>query len=689
MSRASRPEIPPNRLLPIKEANAFHEILKLYETRQYKKALKLADAILKKYPDHGETLAMKGLILCFSDKRDEGRELIKTGLRNDLTSFICWHVFGLYYRSEHNFEEASKCYVNALKYDPENQNILRDLGLLQMQLRNYEGLVISRKSILEQKPTVRQNWTGLAVGYHLQHKYDMAENVLQKYEESMESPPEKDDIEHSELLLYKNMIIYQSGDVARALTDLDAVADKVLDKLSVLEYRAQYLQDLGRRDEAVKAYRKLLNRNADCLAYYEGLEKALGVMDNVEKRKLLYESLAKQYKRSDLARTIPLSFLQGEDFKAAIKTYLSGYLQRGVPSAFVNIKPLYADAAKATAIEEVVLGLLEDSSGEGSTPTTYVWTLHYLAQHFSKVGKHETALEYIDKAIAHTPTLVEAHMVKAKILKRKGDLLGASDAMTVARELDLQDRYVNTKAAKYLLRANKGDDAIAVVSLFTKNDVPGKGVGDLHDMQAIWFLTEQGEMFERQGKIGLALKRFGAVKKVLDDWYKDQFDFHQYSTRRGAMRVYVEMLRWEDGLYAEPFYLRAAGDAIKLLLSLYDVPKSARIAAEYAGMSEEDRKRAQKKAKRDRAKENKKGESEKVYATDEDPLGKTLENSATPLEDALVYWKPIEASEMRLRGVGQEEKFKEEEWWRWGEEIRTKLEEKKKAKVKAPEAVTA
>ena len=33
--------------------------MKYYETKQYKKALKAADQVLKKFPDHGETLSMK------------------------------------------------------------------------------------------------------------------------------------------------------------------------------------------------------------------------------------------------------------------------------------------------------------------------------------------------------------------------------------------------------------------------------------------------------------------------------------------------------------------------------------------------------------------------------------------------------------------------------------------------------
>lgn len=49
----------PGQPLPAKETALFRQVVKLYETKQYKKAIKAADQILKKFPDHGETLAMK------------------------------------------------------------------------------------------------------------------------------------------------------------------------------------------------------------------------------------------------------------------------------------------------------------------------------------------------------------------------------------------------------------------------------------------------------------------------------------------------------------------------------------------------------------------------------------------------------------------------------------------------------
>lgn len=59
-------------------------------------------------------------------------------------------------------------------------------------------------------------------------------------------------------------------------------------------------------------------------------------------------------------------------------------------------------------------------------------------------------------------------MIKARILKRCGDPIGASQAMEEARALDLQDRFLNTKSAKYLLRDGQIEQANSVLGLFTK-----------------------------------------------------------------------------------------------------------------------------------------------------------------------------------------------------------------------------
>ena len=70
--------------------------------------------------------------------------------------------------------------------------------------------------------------------------------------------------------------------------------------------------------------------------------------------------------------------------------------------------------------------------------------------------------------MVHTPSLPELSMLKARILKRAGDVDGALQAMTDARLLDGQDRFLNSKNAKYLLRSDQVEEAERVVGLFTK-----------------------------------------------------------------------------------------------------------------------------------------------------------------------------------------------------------------------------
>ena len=72
--------------LPAKEQTLFKSIVKHYETKQYKKGLKASDTVLRKFPEHGETLAMKGLLLNCMDKKTEAYELVRKGVKLDIKS---------------------------------------------------------------------------------------------------------------------------------------------------------------------------------------------------------------------------------------------------------------------------------------------------------------------------------------------------------------------------------------------------------------------------------------------------------------------------------------------------------------------------------------------------------------------------------------------------------------------------
>ncbi|KAF2131503.1 N-alpha-acetyltransferas-like protein 15 [Dothidotthia symphoricarpi CBS 119687] len=658
--------------LPSKEQTLFRSVVKFYEGKQYKKGVKAAEQILRKHPNHGDTQAMKALILNSQGQGDEAFTLCKLALKNDMKSHICWHVYGLLWRSVKNYEEAIKAYKFALRIEPNSINILRDLALLQCQIRDYDGYVESRKKMVLDRPQLRQNWTALAVAYHLAGNLSEAENTLEKYEGTLKQTPPKTDLEHSEATLYKNTVIAESGDKERALKHLDEILKSNLDRSAALELRAKYLLDLGRNEEAEKAYRTLLERNSEYRANFDGLEKALGISQaneaDTEKLKELYESYASKNPRNDAARRIPLDFLKGDAFKTAADEYLRWKLNKGVPSTFPNIKALYTDSEKKAIIEELVLGYATDlksnGSAEGETNGAdsdrfKQSVLYFLAQHYNFVRSRDLkkAMEYIDQLIELDPKSVDYHQTKARIYKHTGDVQKAAEIVDFARGLEKGDRYINTKCAKYQLRNNENEKALDTMSKFTRNETVGGPLGDLHEMQCMWYLLEDGEAYLRQQKLGLALKRFTAIADIFDVWYEDQFDFHSFSIRKGQIRAYIDMIRWEDQLRSHPFFTRAATQAIKLYLRLADDPRLSNPGqADLDKLDPTERKKAEKKAKKEReriekveaekkaaaaAKATAKGEDGETKKEDTDPAGAKLLQTKDPLEATLRFLKPM------------------------------------------------
>ncbi|KUI61727.1 N-alpha-acetyltransferase 16, NatA auxiliary subunit [Cytospora mali] len=182
-------------------------------------------------------------------------------------------------------------------------------------------------------------------------------------------------------------------------------------------------------------------------------------------------------------------------------------------------------------------------------------------------------------------------------------------------------------------------------------------------MQSVWFLTEDGEAHARLGNVGLALKRFHTIYNIFDIWQEDQFDFHSFSLRKGMIRAYVDMVRWEDHLRNHPFYTRVAIDAAKAYLRLYDEQNAKGLngvngSGDANGEDALEKKKAAKKAKKEAqrlereaadkaAKQNPnqgqkgKQDTEALKKQDDDPLGQKLAATADPLGEAMKFVSPM------------------------------------------------
>ncbi|CAK5272671.1 unnamed protein product [Mycena citricolor] len=674
-------DIPQKRVLPSKESGLFKELLSLYETRQLKKGLKTADQILKKFPEHGETTCMKGLIITHMGRREEGLDLVKKGVRLDLTSHICWHVYGLIHKGEKNYEEALKCYTQALKFDKvrptprceqgmlpnvtsprlylqENMNILRDAAHLQTQLRLYDGLVETRHAILKSRPNLRQHWVGLAVAHHLNGNLADAKKVLDYYEGSLKNIPDYD-VEHSETLLYHVRLLEEMGELTEALTLLDVNAKEraIVDRTAIMEIRARLLTKLS-SEEAEQAWKMLVEHNPENYGYYRGYLSNLGLSldpsdPQAAKALASLEDLSSQLPKATAPRRLALTLATGEHFRELLTPYLTRGLEKGVPSLFSDIKGLCLDPSKQATIEDVAeTALKQYNPAKEVEPTSYLWTLYFLAQHHSYLGHHQKALEVLEIALEHTPTLPELLMLKGRVLKRAGDLYGGARCLEDARLLDGQDRFLNTKSAKYRLRAGMVEEASQLLGLFTKKDAPSPGA-DLEDMQSLFYLVEEANAHNRNGALGFALKKYMAVKKVFDDVEDDQYDFHGYSLRKFTISIYLNMLKWEDHLRSHPAYVTSALSASRIFVRLHDDPSLASGAGSNAQLTDA-QKKAKKKAKK--AAEKVKEDAKKAATTqqnnnedkgleppqtDDDPDGTKLVQCKDPLDRALKLLRPL------------------------------------------------
>ncbi|KAL9646314.1 hypothetical protein ABK040_014467 [Willaertia magna] len=607
-----------NQTLPTKYDTIFKNLIKNYENKAYDKALKQAEQILTECPNHGDSLAMKAILIRYLKEQElnkqvafntdfyynaktlteeekeyklntelmmydrnykkECYQLVKKALElTNNKSFICWHVYGLLYKEDLKYKESITCFLNSLKFNPPNElQIIRELTTMQIHIRDLKNLISSRKKLMELKPGIGAFWIGFAIAQHLNLNYQIAIDTIDKYINLLFDSNTKGSktykYELSELLLYLNNLFFEFGKYKECIEQLLTKKDLILDDLFYLERLGDCYMKLNQLENAKKVYFELLKKNKENLQYIEkyfSSNNILNIHDLNNKDLILNlfesdENLKELLNNSTQLKILRLKFTNDKEL---FITFIEPYLNKTIPSLFQTLKGIYRfDENKIKMIENIFLEKLNELENNKEDPTIVLWVYIYLSQHYLYLKNYKLSLQYINKAIEHTPTLIENYMILAKIYKNLNLNHLASENMELARHMDLSDRYLNTKSTKYLLRDNNIIKANEVIGIFAKHPIykdeePSEQKHyhntNIHYMQGMWFENECGDSHFRKLEFNLAIRHYYFVIQHFNEIKEDQYDFHTYSLRKNVIRNYIEMLRYMDQLFNHYYFLHA------------------------------------------------------------------------------------------------------------------------------------
>jgi N-alpha-acetyltransferase 15/16, NatA auxiliary subunit len=443
-SSASNKKSEPTKLTA-KFQQIFNQVVRMYERKMYKKGLKSAQKILDKFPHHGDTHAMRGLILNSMDKKKEADVAVKKGLKYAPRSHTCWHVYGMIFRTRHNYAQAAKCFRVALMNDKDNSMILRDMSILQLQIRQLEEFSKSRQKMLKAKSNSKENWLGLAVSKHLLGEHETALSVLKSYRGTQEDFKEPT-YAGGEIVMYENMILREFASPERVLKHLDENAFAVKGKMEWVIAKSRVLLRLGRFEDALKGYDRLLSINPENYSFHRGyiyaklnrkpcheMSSTTGALDvdyvgtdlplNLDKdftskeretiRELYATTMMKRFPKARAVKIIQILHSTESNFEKVVKKDIMRALLRAQTSYFTVLKTIYRQEPdemiskqKMEFVTKHLEGLLEEM--EDDPPHLKLHAFILLSQHYDLKGDFENALRIADSAISHTPTYVEA-----------------------------------------------------------------------------------------------------------------------------------------------------------------------------------------------------------------------------------------------------------------------------------------
>ena len=391
--------------------------------------------------------------------------------------------------------------------------------------------------------------------------------------------------EYHEVILFKAKILYKLNRYEECIDTLEKnLESKCVDRITFYENIISCCVKTNNVEKGVKYCKLALKINPENVMTYlnyfnlkvknvnlNKYEDLFTLGENSEERKNIYEILTKEIEpeltKVKITEKLKLGLTFGDDFKKLFSQYFLKSIKFNLPSFFNNIKFIYQypqQKNKIQTIQDIVTSNITEIESNNSVtkeimelnkdnsnlniPPVFIWVYYFAAQHYDILGESEKALDYINKAIKSTPSVVEFFMVKSKILKHNLLFEEAALAMGKAKDLDLSDRYLNAKHAKAVVRKGDVDESANIMMEFVKNPLIEE---NMLRYQCLWFKIESGMAYLKQGKLLMAHRMFKGILDNFKEMFEDQNDFYNYSLRRYMLKDFCSLIKYSKTMFKD------------------------------------------------------------------------------------------------------------------------------------------
>lgn len=134
-------------------------------------------------------------------------------------NFTCWHVFGMLHRANKNFDEAKSAFMQALKIDPSNSTVLRELCTLQLQQGDLEAHCETRRRIVVENSKQFFNFYGYITAAYLVKNFKLCVDIWESITEIWGDKPQNaaNSMELNEAFLLRAKIFLEMGESKKGI----------------------------------------------------------------------------------------------------------------------------------------------------------------------------------------------------------------------------------------------------------------------------------------------------------------------------------------------------------------------------------------------------------------------------------------------------------------------------------------